>query len=407
LEIDWAEIISPADCSYVFGNPPFRGAKYQTALQRGQVRRLANLGGSGGTLDFVSAWFLKAGEFVQRGAAAIGFVATNSITQGEQVAQLWPILFHRFGLEVSFAHRTFAWESEARGAAHVHVVIIGLIQRARETTQKRLFSYSDIRGNPVETTPSSISAYLLDASMLADRHLVVKERSRPISVNAPAMITGTQPIDNGCLIFDAAEMTAFLATEPAAQTFMHPFWGTQEFINGEERYILALQRASPAQLRAMPRVMERLEQVRVFRAKSKRKSTLQIADYPTRFNVETIPEASFLAIPEVSSENREYIPIGWLDPPVIPSNKLRCVEVADLWTFGILTSRMHMAWTRLVGGRLESRFQYSVGINYNCFVWPDATAGERTRIQTLAEAVLNARDFSNGVSYGETMIGKN
>jgi hypothetical protein len=297
-------------------------------------------------------------------------------------------LFNRFRLEVLFAHRTFAWESEARGAAHVHVVIIGLVSREREPDTKRLFSYDEPYANPVETAHPSISAYLLDASGLADRHLVVRERSRPIS-DVPAMVSGTQPIENGHLIFDAAQRAEFLAREPAAEQFMRPFWGTTEFLGGIERWILALQDATPEQLRSMPHVMERLELVTAFRKKSKRQQTLDIADYPTRF----------LVVPEVSSENREYIPIGWLSPPIIPSNLLRLVRSPDVWLFGILTSRMHMAWARLIGGRLESRFRYSAGINYNCFVWPDATEAQKTRIRALAQLVLDARRGAGATSY--------
>ena len=391
LTVDWASVVPASECSFVFGNPPFRGAKFQSATQRQQVRQIAALGGSGGTLDFVAAWFLKAAAYVQAGTATVAFVATNSITQGEQVAQLWPQLFSRFQLEILFAHRTFAWQSEARGAAHVHVVIIGLVKRAVEPPAKRLFSYDDIRGDPVESIHSAISAYLVDASNLGNRHLVAQERSMPLSADAPHMTTGTQPIDNGHLIFNSEEREQFIAIEPGADRFMRPFPGTQEFLHNVDRWILALQSASPSELRAMPNVMIRLQEVSAFRRKSKRASTLDIAEYPTRFNVETIPSNPFLVVPEVSSENRDYIPIGWLQPPTVPSNKLRLIENAELWQFGILTSRMHMAWTRIVGGRLESRFQYSVGINYNCFPWPDISNAQRQTIARLAQAVLDAR----------------
>jgi hypothetical protein len=390
LEIDWAGVLDPEECSYILGNPPFGGAKYQTAKQRAQVRTIARLGGSGGTLDYVAAWFLRAGAYLTQGSTAIGFVATNSITQGEQVAQLWPLLFSRYGLEISFAHRTFAWYSDARGQAHVHVVIIGLAHRGSEPAVKRLFTYDDVKGDPVESQHTSLSAYLLDAGTLSTRYLVVSERSRPLC-DVPRMVTGTQPIDDGNLIFDDDTRSAFLKREPGAAPFLKPFLGTEEFVNGIGRWILALQDATPTQLRAMRHVAERLRLVRTFRLLSKRKSTLKIADYPGKYNVEMIPRRPFLAIPEVSSENREYIPIGWLTPPTIPSNKLRVIEDASLYHFGILTSRMHMAWTHIVGGRLESRFQYSVGINYNAFPWPTANEGQRDEISALAQAILDAR----------------
>jgi hypothetical protein len=390
LEINWERVLPPGECSFVLGNPPFGGAKYQTVAQRAQVRRIANLGGSGGTLDYVTAWFLKAGEYLRRSAAAIGFVATNSITQGEQVAQFWPLLFNRFALEIAFAHRTFAWGSDARGVAHVHVVIIGLTRRNHERPSKRLFTYDDIKGDPVESQHAALSPYLIDAGALSNRYLVVNERSSSLC-EAPRMVTETQPIDDGNLIFDSDARAAFLRVEPQAAKFLRPFLGTQEFVNGIGRWILALEDATPTQLRAMRHVAERLRAVRAFRLKSKRRSTLTIADYPAKFNVEMIPGRPFLVVPEVSSENREYIPIGWLEPPIIPSNKLRLIEGASLWHFGILTSRMHMAWTHIVGGRLESRFQYSVGINYNAFPWPTVTERQQVNISELAQRVLDAR----------------
>ena len=357
LETDWAELLPPKDCSFVFGNPPFVGAKFQTPDQRAQVRRIAALGKTGGTLDYVTAWFVKAGAYVQAGNARIGFVATNSITQGEQAAQLWPVLFGRCKLEIAFAHRTFAWGSDARGKAHVHVVVLGLDRRAAARADKRLFSYPDIDGEPEETRHAALSPYLFDASGLADPHLTVREESRPIN-GMERLITGTQPIENGHYIFDAVERAVFLDEEPKAAPFLRPFVGAREYLQGGERWILALQEASPDTLKEMPRVRERMVAVRIYRSKSKRKSTLNIANFPTKYNVEVIPTAPFLVIPEVSSERREYAPIGWLEPPTIPSNKLRLLPDATLTDFALLTSAMHMAWMRAVTGRLESRYMY-------------------------------------------------
>ena len=390
LKADWAVLLPPEKCSYVFGNPPFIGSKYQTVEQRSQVREIAKLGGSGGTLDYVTAWFLKAGSYVADGTAEIAFVATNSITQGEQVAQLWPLLFDRCKLEIAFAHRTFAWGSDARGVAHVHVVIIGLTRREREWPEKRLFSYADIKGDPVESRHKALTAYLFDAANVADRHLVVRETSQPLC-DVPKMISGTQPIDDGNYIFDGAEKAALIAVEPLAEKFLRPFLGAQEFINGGERWILALQKASPEDLRGMSLVTERMRKVRQFRAASQRKSTLEIADYPEKYNVEVIPEEPFLVVPEVSSERREYVPIGYLEPSVIPSNKLRVILGVDLWHFGILTSAMHMAWLRHIGGKLKSDFQYGIGVVYNTFPWPEATETRKDKVRVLVQAVLDAR----------------
>lgn len=395
LEMDWASLIAPADCSYVLGNPPFGGAKYQSDTQRAQVRRIAQLGGSGGTLDYVTAWFIKAGAFVQQSHAHIGFVATSSITQGEQVAQLWPVLFDRYGLEISYAHRTFAWSSDARGMAHVHVVIIGLTRRDDEPPVKRLFSYSDIHGDPTESTHQALTPYLFDAGTVVNRHLVVEETSRPLC-DVPQLVIGSKPIDEGHYIFSGEERAAFLHKEPAAKKFLHPFIGTDEFLYNLDRWILYLDGASPADIRAMPTVKERIAAVRQFRQKSKSPGTQKLAETPTRFHVTVVPDRPFLVIPEVSSERRDYVPIGWLKPPVIPSNLVRVLLDADLWHFGILTSAMHMAWLRQIGGRLESRYRYSIGIVYNTFPWPDATDQQRAKIRSLAQGVLDARaEFPN------------
>ena len=420
LEVDWATLLPPEKCSYIMGNPPFVGAKFQSEFQRAQVRRIAGLGGSGGTLDYVAAWFIKAAEYSclhnkfrdieanseQRTAnrrIRIAFVATNSITQGEQVAQLWPLLFDRYGLEIAFAHRTFSWGSEARGKAHVHVVIVGLAHRDHEPDEKRLFSYPDIKGDPVESRHNALTAYLFDAKGVANRHLVVKEEGRPIN-GVDRVIIGSKPIDGGYLIFTANERQQLLADEPAAREYLRPYLGSKEFINGGGRWIAALQSAAPDKLKQLPRLMERVSLVRQFRngeIPSKGKdadkkiapgmSSASLAKTPTAFHVTVIPTSPFLVIPEVSSERRDYVPIGWLEPPTIPSNKLRILADASLWDFGVLTSRAHMAWTAHIGGRLKSDFQYGIGLNYNTFPWPDAAHPQRAKVETLAQAVLDAR----------------
>ena len=389
LEINWSQLLPPADCFFVFGNPPFVGAKYQTEDQRAQVRGIAALGKSGGTLDYVAAWFIKAGEYVKRSDARIGFVATNSITQGEQVAQLWPVLLERCKLEIAFAHRTFAWGSDARGKAHVHVVILGLDRRRATRAEKRLFSYPDINGEPEESRHAALSPYLFDAGGLSDPHLVVREESAPIN-GMVQLLTGSQPIDDGQYIFDAAERGAFLDAEPEAAPWLRPFIGAREYLHGGERWILALHDAPPEVMARLPLVRDRIAAVRTYRRKSKRKSTLKLAETPTLWQVNVIPTAPFLVIPEVSSERREYAPIGWLEPPTIPSNKLRLLANATLADFALLTSAMHMAWTRFIGGRLKSDYQYSVGVNYNTFPMPPKDS-DLSRLEPLAQAVLDAR----------------
>jgi hypothetical protein len=236
LEIDWTVLLPPEKCSYVFGNPPFVGAKFQNEAQRAQIRRIAALGKSGGTLDYVTAWFIKTGEYVKKGSARISFVSTNSITQGEQVAQLWPILFDRCKLEIAFAHRTFAWGSDARGKAHVHVVILGLTRAKDAPAERRLFSYDDVNGEPHETRHTILSPYLFDASNLVDPHVVVRETSLPLN-GLPQLLSGSQPIDDGNYIFDADQCAEFLKNEPNAAKIMRPFIGSREYINGIERWI--------------------------------------------------------------------------------------------------------------------------------------------------------------------------
>ena len=438
LEVDWADVLPPEKCSYVMGNPPFVGAKFQSETQRAQVRRIAGLGGSGGTLDYVAAWFLKAGAYLnnsspergggprsgggaspQEPAVALGrpsvtspsgdappprsgeelrgnrririaFVSTNSITQGEQVAQLWPILFDRYHLEIAFAHRTFSWGSEAKGKAHVHVVIIGLTHADNEPEEKRLFSYPDIKGDPVESRHGALTAYLFDARGVANRHLVVKEEGRPIN-GAPRLKSGVQMIDNGILTFTHDERRALLDQEPSAAPLFREFLGGEEYINGFTRWILYLADADPSLLRSLPLVTERMRQLREYRSGSSRPSTIAMAAYPTKLGVDERLKADYLVVPNTSSERREYVPIGWLGPDVIASQKLRILADATLWDFALITSRSHMAWLAHVGGRLKSDYSYTSGLVYNTFPWPDATPAQRSKIETLAQAVLDAR----------------
>jgi hypothetical protein len=347
--------------------------------------------GRGGSLDYVTAWFLKAGAYIEGGTASIGFVATNSVTQGEQVAQLWPTLFDRHHLEIAFSHRTFAWGSDARGVAHVHVVIIGLERADQVRKDKRLFSYPDIKGHPEETTHPTLSPYLFDAAELANPHLVIADRRLPISPEVRPMRMGSKIVDNGIYCMTANEKTAFVRQEPKAARFVVPLVGSVEFINGLERWIIDLHAATPQEIRAMPAVAARVAAVRAYRQASRKAKTRELADFPTKFEVETIPTRPFLAVPKVSSERREYLPIGWLEPPTLPSQLVQVILDADTYDFGILTSRMHMAWLRYIGGRLKSDYQYSIGLVYNAFPWPTASTVLQARIRTLAQAVLDAR----------------
>lgn len=306
------------------------------------------------------------------------------------MAQLWPVLLDRLGLEISFAHRPFIWDSDARGKAHVHVVIVGLTRAAAAPNRKRLFSYEANDHEPHESEHSAITPYLFDGGSLANTHLVVREASRPLN-GLPQLISGSQPIDDGNYIFTESERNEFLRLEPGAKEFLRPYVGSKEHINGSMRWILALQEASPSQLRALPMVRERMAAVREFRASSKRVRTLAIASYPERFNVEVLPREPFLIIPETSSERREYIPIGWMEPPTIPSNLVRIIPNASRPLFALLTSAMHMSWMRHIGGRLESRYRYSIGSVYNTFPLPPDGLGALDSLAEDAESVLAAR----------------
>ena len=396
LETDWSELLPSGDCSFVFGNPPFVGAKYQTPEQREQVRGIAALAKTGGTLDYVAAWFIRAGEYVKGSDARIGFVATNSITQGEQVAQLWPVLFGRCGLEIAYAHRTFAWGSDARGKAHVHVVILGLDRREAVRAEKRLLSYPDINGEPEESGHAALSPYLFDAGGLSDPHLVVRGESVPIN-GMGRLIIGSKPIDGGNYIFDTDERAAFLEIEPDAERFIRPYIGAREYLQGGERCILALQDAPPEVLTRLPRVRERIASVRAFREASESVPTQKLAATPTLYHVNVVPAAPFLVVPKVSSERREYVPVGWLEPPTIPSDLVFVLEDASLADFALLTSAMHMAWLRQFGGRLESRYRYSIGLVYNTFPLPPKDS-DLSRLETLARAVLDARAAHPGAT---------
>lgn len=391
LETDWSTLLPPERCSYIMGNPPFVGTKFQTQTQREQVRKIAGLGGSGGTLDYVAAWFIKAGQFAKLNPGIrVAFVSTNSISQGEQVAQLWPILFDRFGLEIAFAHRTFSWGSEARGKAHVHVVIVGLAHRDNEPAERRLFSYPDIKGDPVESQHGALTAYLFDARGVANRHLVVKEENRPIN-GARRIATGSQPIDGANYVMSASAKLDFLSKEPQAARFVRPYLAAKDFINGGERWVISLRDASPDELKAMPLVRERIRKVREFRLQSSRKSTLAAAEFPAEFGMSVIPDRPYLVIPKVSSERRNYVPLGYVAPPTIPSDLIFLLTDATLFEFAVLTSRAHMAWLGHMGGRLKSDYRYSIGLVYNTFPWPDASPAQREKVEALAQAVLDAR----------------
>ena len=403
LETDWNELLPPAECSFVLGNPPYAGAKTQTEAQRSQVRRIAALGKSGGTLDHVAAWFIKAAEYIQDSDARIGFVATNSITQGEQVGQLWPVLFERYNLAISFAHRTFAWESNAPGKAHVHVVIVGLDRNEKAREEKRLFDYKSFKGAPDETPHKVLSPYLFGAGSLANPQLVVRKKYRAIN-GLPQLKTGVKMIDNGILTFTQEEYEEFVAGEPGSRKFFRKYIGGKEFINGFHRWILYLRDSSPSELQELPKVRERMRQLTEYRSSSGSSTTLAIADDPTRIEVDERFSRPYLVIPNTSSERRAYIPMGWLTPEVVANQKLRILPDPTLADFGLLTSAIHMAWMRAVTGRMKSDYMYSVGVVYNTFPTPPGYATgslDLGKLEPVAQAILDVRS-----QYPEATLGR-
>ena len=291
---------------------------------------------------------------------------------------MWKPLFDRFNIHIDFAHRTFRWDSEASSKAHVHCIIVGF-SVAPNNKPKQL--YSSERMQVVE----NINAYLIEAP-----NVFLESLSKPLC-NVPAMKSGGKPVEGGNLIFTEAEKTEFIIKEPMAEQFMRPFVGSDDFINGHHRWCLWLLNATPKELRNMPLVMERVERVREFRGASVKAATREYANYPTRFMEIKQPETDYLIIPATSSENRRYIPIGYLDKNTIASNAASFVPSARIYDFGILTSNVHMAWMRAVCGRLEMRYRYSVNIVYNNFPWPTPTEEQKAKIEQTAQAILDAR----------------
>ena len=383
LEIDWNEIISNTKCTYVFGNPPFGGSKILSAFQREQVKKIANLKKNGGTLDYVTSWFIKAAKYVNENTP-IAFVSTNSITQGEQVAQLWPILLDNHGLEIIFAYKSFKWGSEIRGKAHVIVVIIGLSKKPKQV--KRLF---EIKHNAIiEEQCEYITPYLIATQKPFP---IVKESSKPIN-KLPRMIMGSQPIDGGHYIFTTDEKNEFLLKEPHAKSFIRPYVNAKDFLNNDHRWILALQNVDLQLLKKSPQTLKRINLVKKFRKKSMRATTRSLSNTPRYYCLNVIPEKSFLMIPSTSSENRKYVPIGYMQPPVIPSNANMIVENANVSLFGLLISNMHMIWLKTFGGKLKNDFRYSAGMVYNTFPVPD----NYDSITLYAQKILDVREkYSN------------
>ena len=360
-------------------NPPFSGARMMKEDSSQKKDILDTFGKDWknvGNLDYVCCWYKKASEFMKGTQIRAALVSTNSVSQGEQVANLWPPLFAD-GLKINFAYRTFRWDSEASLKAHVHCVIIG-------------FSHTDVRPKYIfngdqKNEAKNINGYLLDGE-----NIFVYRRNKPLC-NVPAISMGNQPIDDGNYLFSKEEMDAFIKKEPASATYFHPWYGAHEFINRKPRYCLWLGRCSPTELNRMPESLKLVQAVREYRLKSTRASTMKLADKPTRFQTENMPEGNYIVIPEVSSQNRKYVPMGYMDDSVLCSNKLRLMPDTTLYHFGVLESNVHMAWMRATCGRMKSDYDYSINVVYNNFTWPTPTEAHRQKIEQTAQGILDAR----------------
>ena len=385
LQSDWNDVLPAGQCTHVLGNPPFIGAKFQSKQQHAELGKVAAGVKNAGLLDYVTGWYFKAAEYIRGTSIPAAFVSTNSISQGEQVGVLWSALFKQHGISIHFAHRTFAWDSEARGKAHVHVVIVGFgLVPAR---RKRLFEYESIKGEPAERTVNNISPYLVEGPDAA-----ITNRSKPLC-DVPEIRIGNKPIDDGNYLFTDEEKAAFVKAEPSSKKYFKRWYGSREFINRSPRWCLWLGDCPPDVLRSMPTVMHRVKAVKKFRHESKSIPTQKIAERPTRFHVEFFPKDKYLLLPRVSSERRRYIPMGFILRSTLCSDATLVVPNAKLFHFGVLSSTMHMSWVRHLAGRLKSDYRYSAKLVYNNYPWPqDVAEPKRQAVEKAAQKVLDVRE---------------
>ena len=389
LRIDWQSLIVPyswekheARFDYILGNPPFIGAKVMNDSQRSDMTYVAGDIQSNGLLDYVTAWYFIAYNYIcKHEKTDVAFVSTNSITQGEQVSVLWPNIL-KSGVSISFAYRSFVWANEAKNVAKVHCVIIGL---SKNSKIKKIFTV-DSSGAVIYGDANNINPYLIDY-----KNIYLPNKTEPLC-KVPEITTGNKPIDDGHYIFDDIEKDAFVNAEPDSLKYFKKFIGALEFINGSYRWILDLREAQPNELRNLPKVLERIQKVKQYREKSESIPTQKLALKPTRFHTEFSSDEPYLILPEVSSERRKYMPIGYADITVVPSNKLRLMPNASVYHFGVLTSVAHNNWIKAISGRMKSDISYSVKLTYNNFPWPEnPTDKQKEAVEKAAQAVLDTR----------------
>ena len=398
---------------YIMGNPPFVGARLMSESQKKDVLHIFENTKNVGNLDYVSCWYKKTADLIKNSETKAALVSTNSITQGEQPAILWKPLF-KDGIRFDFAWRTFRWDSESTQKAHVHCVIIGFSKEAEISSSQNSGEVKNFaslyNADGTITKAKNINGYLLDAP-----NIFVESRPHPLC-DVPEIGIGNKPIDGGNYLFTEDEMKEFIRKEPASEKYFKKWTGSDEFINRYWRYCLWLGDCSPAEIKKMPECYKRVQAVREFRLASKSAPTQKLAETPTRFHVENFPKGNYIVIPEVSSEKRRYIPMGFLSPEIFCSNLVKIIPDATLYNFGVLTSSVHNAWMRAVCGRLESRYRYSKDIVYNNFPWPDVLPDGRkmhanrvrSDIEQTAQAILDARakypDSSLADLYDETTM---
>ena len=378
LRIDWETVVPKAHLNYIIGNPPFVGYAYQSKNQKDDLLEVCRE--CGNNIDYVAGWYYKAARMIDSTNARVALVSTNSITQGEQVTAVWKNLIEQYGVQIDFAHRTFRWDSEASLKAHVHCVIVGFSNSYSNSQRDKL-----IFDNGKCNIAGNINPYLIDAP-----NVFIDNRKKPIS-NVPEMIKGSSPVDGGNLIVEAEDYEAFIQQEPLAIKYIHRFVGAREFLHDLPRYCLWLQGVSPKDINAMPLVRERIAKTREFRLSSSKAATRKFADMPTRFMEMRQPGSDYIIVPRVSSETRRYIPMGYMDKDVICSDSNILIPEITLYHFGVLESNVHMAWMRVVCGRLKSDYRYSNTIVYNNFPWPTPTDEQKAKIEQTAQAILDAR----------------
>jgi hypothetical protein len=392
LRIDWQSLLEPlpwetADpkYNYILGNPPFIGKHLQNTEQKKDMENVFVGVNGAGVLDYVTAWYIRAAQYMQTSLTTkAAFVSTNSISQGEQVGILWNELFNKYKIKIHFAHRTFSWTNEAKGNAAVHVVIIGFAHF--DTTDKKVYEYEHRKSEPHELKVKNINPYLVEGN---DNFLI--SRKKPIS-HVPEMLYGNKIVDGGFFLFNDKEKKMFLESEPNSIKFFKPILSGDEFLNNKNRWVIYLKDADPKELKSLPKVLERIEQVRKYRLSSTKKQTQQSSSTPTLFAEPRQPEKDFLLIPRTSSENRIYIPFGFFSKEFIVNDSCTALPNASNYHFGILSSLMHMAWVKITCGRLESRYRYSNTIVYNNFPWPlSPTEKQIAAVEQAAQNVLDAR----------------